>query len=177
MGNTTTYLRCALVWERTILEERLFPPASKVSIGESPSATFTLPAADLGKRHVVLHHTSRGTILALRPGMHGQIKLSGVTREADELLNDNSFADRKGDEVRFTLNEGDEGILVFGRAGLQFNPVSQIDKTPPASISQILGADPYTSKIFGIVCAVLLLFSLVSQLFAGSRSGFEVEHL
>ncbi len=159
------------------MEDRLFPPSSRVTVGHHPRATFTLPYTGLGKNHVLLRHGSRGTILSLMPGMKGKIKISGVTREAEELLNDQTFAERKGDEVRFTLGEGDEGILVFGRTGLIFQPVTDMGEAPTARFSQIVGADPLTSKLFGIGFALVLLFSLVSKLFAGPRTEFTVEQL
>ncbi len=177
MANDTCYLRCALVWERTVLEEHLFGPGSKVSVGESPAATFTLRGQSTGKRLTVFRQTSRGTVLWLLPGMRGRVTISGMTREVSDLLTNQSFAEQDGAGTRFNLGEGDGGVLVFGRTGLKFETIVQKLKAPPASLQQIVGYDSFTNKIFGIMLAMALMFSLVSRLFAGSTPGYTVEQL
>ncbi|HUU02890.1 MAG TPA: AgmX/PglI C-terminal domain-containing protein [Myxococcota bacterium] len=177
MANDTCYLRCALVWERTVLEERLFGPGSRVSVGESPAATFTLRGQSTGKRLTVFRQTSRGTLLWLLPGMRGRVRIAGVTREVSDLLNNESYEEHDGGGIRFNLGEGDGGVLVFGRAGLKFDTVVQKLKAPAASLRQIVGYDSFTNKIFGIMLAMVLMFSLVSRLFAGSTPGYTVEQL
>ena len=51
MGDKGTYLRCTLVWERAVMDERVFAPASKVFVGESPKNTFVLQAPGLNNKH------------------------------------------------------------------------------------------------------------------------------
>lgn len=176
MANGMCYLRCTLVWERTVLEERVFGPGARVSVGESPSATFTLRGESTGKRLTVFRQTSNGTMLWLLPGMRGRVRISGMTREVSDLI-DGEYAEQDDKGVRLNLNEGDGGVLVFGRTGLKFDTLVQNLRAPPASLRQIVGYDNFTNKIFGIMLGLVLMFSLVSRLFAGSTPGYTVEQL
>jgi len=177
LAGAETYLHCSLVWERTILDERVFAPGTRVSVGESPRATFTLRASGIGKKHVLFHHTEKGTELKLRDGMLGRVRLAGRTEEAEKLSGPEAVAERNGNAVRYTLTEGDGGVLVFGRVGLAFDVVRQANKVPPNPVGRIVGSDPFTMKLFGVGLALVLLVSLVSRLFAGTRPDFTVEQL
>lgn len=177
MAGAETYLHCSLVWERTILDERVFGPGSRVSVGESPRATFTLRAPGIGKKHVLFHHTEKRTELKLREGMLGRVRLAGRTEEAERLTGPEALAERNGDAVRYTLTEGDGGVLVFGRVGLAFDVVQRTQKVPPNPAARIVDSDPFTLKLFGVGLALVLLVSLVSRLFAGTRPDFTVEQL
>jgi hypothetical protein len=158
------------------MDERVFAPSSKVFVGESPKNTFTLQAPGLNSKHCLFHHTSSGTVLYLLPGMMGKVKIAGKVREASEMVND-SVAEREGDAYRYALAEGDEGVLVFGRVGLAFTLISDLGKTPPAGVGQVVGADPFTGKLFGIVGALILLTAFVSRLLAGAPPDYTVEQL
>jgi len=158
------------------MDERVFPPASKVFVGESPKNTFTLQAPGLNNKHCLFHHTSSGTALYLLPGMSGKVRIAGRVREASEMAND-SVAEREGDTYRFALAEGDEGVLVFGRVGLAFTLITDLGKTPPARVGQVMGTDPFTGKLFGIVGALILLTVFVSRLLAGTPPEYTVEQL
>jgi outer membrane biosynthesis protein TonB len=176
MGDKDTYLRCTLVWERAVMDERVFAPASKVTVGESPKNTFVLQAPGLNNKHCLFHHTSSGTVLYLLPGMLGKVRIAGRVREAAEMAND-SVAEREGDAYRYALAEGDEGVLVFGRVGLAFTLIKDLGRTPTAGVGQVMGADPFTGKLFGIVGALILLTVFVSRLLAGTPPDYTVEQL
>ncbi len=159
------------------MDERVFAPASRIFVGESPKNTFVLQAPGLNNRHCLFHHTSSGTLLYLLPGMMGKVKIAGQVREAAEMATDSAVAEREGDAYRYALAEGDEGVLVFGRVGLAFTLVSELGKTPPARVGQIMGADPFTGKLFGLVGALILLTAFVSRLLAGAPPKYTVEQL
>jgi len=177
MADKGTYLRCTLVWERAVMDERVFAPASKVFVGESHKNTFTLQAPGLNNKHCLFHHTSSGTLLYLLPGMMGKVKIAGQVREAADMANDSAVAEREGDAYRYALSEGDQGVLVFGRVGLAFTLISDLGRTPPARVGQIVGADPFTGKLFGAVGALILLTAFVSRLLAGAPPEYTVEQL
>ena len=158
------------------MDERVFPPSSKVFVGDSPKNTCTLQAPGLNNKHCLFHHTSSGTALYLLPGMLGKVKIAGRVREAAEMAND-SVAEREGDAYRFALAEGDEGVLVFGRVGLAFKLITDLGRTPPAGVGQVMGADPFTAKLFGVVGALILLTAFVSRLLAGAPPDYTVEQL
>ena len=176
MADKGTYLRCTLVWERAVMDERVFAPSSRVFVGESPKNTFTLQAPGLNNKHCLFHHTTSGTLLYLLPGMLGKVKIAGRVREAEDMANDTT-AEREGDAYRFALAEGDEGVLVFGRVGLAFKLITDLGRTPPARVGQVMGADPFTGKLFGVVGALILLTAFVSRLLAGAPPDYTVEQL
>jgi len=176
MGAKGTYLRCTLVWERAVMDERVFGPASRVFVGESPKNTFVLQAPGLNNKHCLFHHTSSGTVLYLLPGMMGKVRIAGRVREAGEMAND-SVAEREGDAYRYVLSEGDGGVLVSGRVGLAFTLIKDLGKTPTAGVGQVMGADPFTGKLFGVVVGLILLTVFVSRLLAGAPPDYTVEQL
>ncbi len=177
MATKGTYLRCTLVWEQAIMDERMFAPASKVFVGESHKNTFVLQAPGLNNQHCLFHHTASGTLLYLLPGMLGKVRIAGQVREATEMACDSAVAEQDGDAYRYALSEGDQGVLVFGRVGLAFALVSDPGRTPPARVGQIMGADPFTVKLFGVVVALILLTAFVSRLLAVAPPEYTVEQL
>lgn len=172
-----SYLRCALVWQKVMVEERVFATPARITIGESPRATFTLRTPQINKRHCLFKHDRRGTVLALKPGMLGRIRLSGQTREADDLLADNGFFRRVGDTVLCPLSEGDGGVLVFGRVGLMFQFVQDLGTVERSGVAQILGSDGAMNRLFAAVTGFVLLFGFVSRFFNEAPTAFTVEQL
>ncbi|MBN2495230.1 MAG: AgmX/PglI C-terminal domain-containing protein [Deltaproteobacteria bacterium] len=178
MSHESNHLRCSLVWERTLLEERSFAPGSRITAGESSYATFTLPSAYLGKRHLLFRHGRSRTVLSLLPGMLGRVQLGGRTCEVEDLVDDRlGQADRVGDELRYELGPGDGGVLVFDRTGLVFQFDSGPGALPPAKIGQVLGVDKHVSRLFTGGVALVAFLILVSRLFAASGPRLSVEQL
>ncbi len=172
------HLRCALVWERTLLQEKIFTPGSRVSVGESTGATFTLHAPGLGRRHTVLRPNRSGAVLSLKNGMLGRIGIQGRTYEVEDLLDDPAgLAERRGDAIEHKLSFEDGGVLVFGRVGLAFDFVEDPGRVPPARLGQVLGSDKNVNKLFGGGMGVLMVLALVSRLFAAPPAAFTVEQL
>jgi len=116
-------------------------------------------------------------MLYLLPGMTGKVKIAGQVREAGEMATDSAVAEREGNVYRYALMEGDQGVLVFGRVGLAFSLISNLGRTPPAGVGQIMGTDPFTGKLFGVVVALILLTAFVSRLLAGGSPEYTVEQL
>jgi outer membrane biosynthesis protein TonB len=177
MAKRSTYLRCGLVWEKTLIDDRVFYGSSKVTIGESPRATFTLNTYGVGKRHCLFKNNKNGCTLFLKPGMYGKVRIDGHVREVEELTAFDAVADRKNDSIVYTLTEGDEGVLVFGQVGFTFSIAPQKTLTEPATFGQIIGHDSYTSKLFGLAMGFILLFALATRIFASAPPPFTVEQL
>ncbi len=167
-----------MVWERTLLDERVFPPGSAVTVGESPRATFTLRADGLGKRHPILRPDRSGAVLALKPGMFGRLNIGGRTVEVEDLANDQrGLADRRGDWLEYRLAPGDGGVLVIGSVGLMFDFVEPPGLPPPAKLGQVLDWDANVNKLFAGAAGIILILALVSRLFAAPKGDFTVEQL
>lgn len=172
------HLRCGLVWERTLLEERVFAPGSKVTVGESPRATFTLETTDYFSSHAVLRPDSGGAVLSLLPGMMGRVQIAGRPVEIEALaLDSTGLAERRGNALEYRLGAGDGGVLVFGRVGLLFDFVEKPNPLPPARVAQVLGTDRRVNTLFAGTVGFILLTAVVSRLFAAPSADFTVEQL
>ncbi len=178
MAERAKYLRCAVVWEHTLLDERVFAPGERVTVGASHRAAFTLPAAGTGRSLTVLRPDADGATLRLVPGMLGRVQIGGRPVEVADLANDHrGLASRRGDAVEYRLAPGDGGVLVFGDAGLAFDFVDPPRPLPPARLGQLLDADPNINKLFGGGVLVIALLALVSRLFATPPGEFTIEQL
>ena len=178
MAGKQTKLRCLLVWHDTLLEDRLFAPGQKVSVGAAPGATFVLQGQGLTRRRRKLLLVGRGrATLLLRPGMHGSVFLTGREQDIGQMLATEGLNGGANGSLQVDLAEGDGGVLVFGQVGLGFWVVPVAENAPRAALSQVLGADRFTGKLFGLALAVMVLFSFVSRLFAGTRPEMTIEQL
>jgi hypothetical protein len=176
--NVPQWLRCSLVWEHTLLDERYYPTGRSVRIGEAHSNDFTLRAEGLGKRFTLLRAGRTGPELNLRPGFRGQVIMHGRSRTVEDLLADREgLAERRGDVLRYSLGEGDSGVLVFGRTGLAFDLVTASAGPPPPSLTDLLGIDRVVSRLFGGGLALILMLVFTSRLFGAGSPDFTVEQL
>ena len=171
-------LRCSLVYENTLLEERVFSAGCKVSIGQSSKSTYTLAQHNVGRCHNLLICNKTGAVLTLLPGMRGEISYRGKTQSLQRFLEDPS-AMGQTDEAgqHFQLSLGDSGVLVFGRVGLSFDFVEKPAKIPPYRVVELIGANRTFSTLFGCSLAVMMLLVLVSRLFAAPKVELSVEQL
>ncbi len=178
MAGKKSHLRCALVWERTLLDERVIKPGQRVTVGESTKAMYTLESRAVGKKYTILSLDNSGVTLSLKHGIFGKVTIGGRTLEVEDLANDTSgLAERKGDSVLYRLAPGDGGVLVFGRVGLAFDFIEPPPPPPPSRISQLLDLDGTVSKAFSASLLGIILLSFVSRLFAASPNEFTVEQL
>jgi hypothetical protein len=173
MGMSKRYLRCALVWENTLIDERVFASPMRITIGESSRSTFALHSSCVGKRHVLFEHDKSQTKLRLVRGMVGRLKVGGEVCEAETL-----FMERgNGKQYAHPLTEEDGGILVFGRTGLLFQFTKDLGRVERARFNQVVGTDGYMNRLFSFVIAGVMLFAFISQLFAQAPNTFTVEQL
>ena len=136
MAGKQTKLRCLLVWHDTLLEDRLFAPGQKVSVGAAPGATFVLQGQGLTRRRRKLLLVGRGrATLLLRPGMHGSVFLTGREQDIGHMLATEGLNGGANGSLQVDLAEGDGGVLVFGQVGLGFWVVPVAEKAPRASPS------------------------------------------
>lgn len=177
MAKKTIYLRCALVWQRTVVKEEVFGPGGKVTLGNSSQATFTVESSLLGDRHCIFRHKRSGTELFLKPGMLGRVRIGGQTHEVEELLHPGSIAHKKGDALHYVLNEHDGGVLVFGRVGLVFDFARDLGAVKSNSVSTLIGLERPMTRMFTGTLVVAMLIAMVSRLFGSTPTGFVVEQI
>jgi hypothetical protein len=177
VATKTTYLRCALIWQRTVVHEEIFLPGKKITVGNSSAATFTLESSILGESHCLFRHKKSGAELYIKPGMLGRVRISGQTHEVEELLHPGSIARQNGDERHYVLNEHDGGVLVFGRVGIMFDFVRDLGEVQTNSVSTQLGLERPMTRMFTVMLALAMLVAMVSRLFGSTPSGFIVEQI
>ncbi|NMB73903.1 MAG: AgmX/PglI C-terminal domain-containing protein [Myxococcales bacterium] len=171
------YLRCALVWQNTLLEEHMFAPPARVKVGDRAGTTFAISAPGLGKSHLLFDHGRGGCRLFLKDGILGRLRIAGRIREVEEMLRDPELGRSKDGSAVCDLAEGDGGVLVFGQAGLLFQFVRELGEVERSRLSATAGTDSFMNRVFGAVLGVVLLFSFASRLFASAPQSFTVEQL
>jgi hypothetical protein len=177
VAKKTIYLRCSLIWQRTVIQEEIFLPGKKITIGNSSAAVFTIESPILGDSHCLFRHKKSGAELYLKPGMLGRIRISGQTHEVEELLHPGSIARQNGDERQYLLNEHDAGVLVFGRVGIMFDFTRDLGEVASNSVANLLGLERPMTRMFTVSLAIAMLIAMVSRLFGSTPSGFVVEQI
>jgi hypothetical protein len=171
------YLRCALIWQRTVVKEEIFSPGKKITIGNSSAATFTIESPILGDGHCLFRHKKSGAELYLKPGMLGRVHIGDQTHEVEELLHPESIAHKRGDELHYILNEHDGGVLVFGRVGILFDFTRDLGEVQTNSVSTLLGLERPMTRMFTVTLAFAMLIAMVSRLLGSTPSAFVVEQI
>ncbi len=165
-----------LVWQNTVLDDRLFSPGSRVTAGSNPKATYWLEDSGNGAS-AVLRPSREGAEVVLFPGLRGELTISGQTRPVAQWLDSPSANAAAKGGTRLLLSLGDGGVLVFGQTGFGFEVVSFTERLPPSRVGQVLGTDAMTGRLFSLLLAMAVLFSFVSRLFAGTRPEMTIEQL
>ncbi len=177
MKSKSNTLHCTLVWEKTILDERIYPKSAKIMIGESAWNTFSIRSSTCEKRHCLFRHHAKGTVLALKSGMRGKIRIAGQVKEIDALTHPEAVAGRKGTDIFYDLSEGDEGILVFGKTGLVFRIDAEQAQPNKAGFREIVDYNPMLFRFFLATLIFMLASSVLTRLIAHPREAITVEHL
>lgn len=128
------YLRVALVWNGTIIHERIFSKAQKVLIGEELKCSFIIPSEDLPRSYLLLEPSGKDSYtLNVRSSMKGKIALNNEPMPLKEFL-ESGKASKVGDDYKVEVSEGDWGVLVIGNVGIFFQFVSTADQIPALPI-------------------------------------------
>ena len=169
------YLRVALVWNGTIIEEKVLDKPRPVVIGEELKSTFVVPSGDLPRRFVLFEPSGKGGYtLHLRDSMKGKIALANKTMAMDKFLASGK-AQRSGEGYHVDVSEGDWGVVVVGNVGLFFQFVTAADKIPSTPLWQRVDL-ALVATIF--ISAVLQLsFVVIGRLMFSGRvnvSAYEI---
>lgn len=153
---STRSLRVGVVYNGRIVQERLMPPGSTVTVGSDPDCTI-----------VVARTPRRFTLIETRPGreafhftdaMRGKVALGGRTRTLDGLLSDGR-AQRGRRRSTMRLRPEHRGKVLVGDTTILF----QFVRTPPMPARRI--GTRFRAWHWGMVdwlfLAVLLLSGLV----------------
>ena len=173
----STALRCILVWQNTVLDDRCFFSGSKVTVSQRPDATYSLADGEVEGRALLIRPSSRGAEVFIDPRLRGELTLSGATRSVVEWSTSSLAEPQQDGKVRLLLAEGDGGVLVFGQTGLGFQLQRLSEKPAPAAAAGLLGLEGYTTRLFALVLAAIVLLSFVSRLFAVNRPEMTIEQL
>lgn len=145
---STLPLRVALVWNGTLLDEKLLDSPTRVILGDGPGAVFKLPERPgLPEGPIeVLAPSGLTYKLRLQPFMGGKLSLRGRTGEVRELF-------PQGGEI--ALAPTDYGVLTFHGLAFFFQHV----RSPGAAVSR-MGAVP-----IALIAAMLMSAALHSAIF------------
>lgn len=128
-------LRVALVWNGTVINERILRKPEDVVVGPSPKAMFVVPAADV-EEHVLFTPSGSEYTASLLSGMDGQVTLAGDNKAISAL------------GTSFQIRPGDYGVLTIGEVSIFFQWVDDE--------GAILGASPLSTVDFNLASTVLV---------------------
>ena len=121
MSKRSRPLRVALLWNGSVIQERLFDEPHSVTVGENIKCTFTVPAgAGISRSFKLFHASSRGKYkLGLNQDMSGSLQLGGQRFEvADAIAAKGRVKGAAGSLV--PLGAEDWGILHVGPLAIFF---------------------------------------------------------
>ena len=131
-----TFLRVALVWHETIIEEKVLERPTPVTLGEDiSSCTIICPSAGLPANHLLFEpDRGGGYTLRVHKALGGKVHLKGKERPVSELLDGGDGVTKSGGVARIAVGEGDWGVLTVGNLGVFFQFVSRVATIPTAPL-------------------------------------------
>lgn len=159
------FLRVAVLWNGTIVRERVFPEARDVTIGEGAECDFVLPtasAAGLPDR-LTLFRRGRGERfeMALVPGLRGALQLRALARRSERVPAAALLAEDGGRPgAHVVLDTEDWGVLQLGALSLFFQFVSPEERVPRRSLAALPWDLVGTTTVSAVVQVAVLLGAL-----------------
>lgn len=143
-------LRVALVWNGTVYQERTFSgiTSSVVTVGDSRSNDFIIPAEALPERFEMFRRQGSGYVLRFASSLEGRVSLGGVERSVSELTSASGVSKSDtaqaagGSSVQIyevSLSEADWGMLSLGEVTVFFQFVDRDDKVAYVAPWALLG--------------------------------------
>lgn len=113
------FLRVALLWNGTIIQERVLTEPSNVTVGEDLRNMFILPAEHLPKKMMLFKGDRKGNYkVGLRSDLDGKVTIRGTTETIADYVKKHTGAASGTNYVDVEL--GDWGIVNFGQLSLFF---------------------------------------------------------
>ncbi len=148
------YLRVALVWNGTIIEEKVFEKPQPVTVGEDLTETFVIPSEDLPKGYVLFEPMGKqGYTLHLRDSMKGKMAMANKPVAMAEFLK-GSAARKSGDGYAVTVGDADWGVISIGAVGIFFQFVTAADRIPITPFWQTIDAALLTAVMISAVMQI-----------------------
>jgi hypothetical protein len=176
-------LRVVQMWDKTVLDELIFPGGSVV-VGYGPRSDFTTPELGLPPLFKLFRKKWRGWVVLLAPGMTGEVSVGGEVRRIDDILAGAEPKRRRGrgpagEWRQVALSPRDWGVVRLGDHSFFFQLAPPERKlvggnarrpgyVPPSSL--------YSITLHSILVAVTFLFSTWPPP-GGSTLGGYVIHL
>ena len=159
-GQKRKVLRVGVIQGGRIIEERILRRSGRVTVGQSPRNTFSIPVAQLPASYVLFDFQKGGYVLRFVRGMDGLVSLDGNVVHLRTLV-EKKLAARQGKHFLYSLGEDGRGKVVLGEVTLLFQFVD-----PPPPISRLrLPANVHESwwKRIDLYFASILLLSFLLQ--------------
>ena len=156
-------LRVAVLWNGTIINERIFDEPRKITIGEDIGATFTLPKGqlDIPKRMTLFqgNAVTGNYQLALTREMRGRVSLSDTQMSVQEAIT--SRTSGVAGINRVGLGVEDWGIIHVGALAIFFQfiqPERRVSKKGLALFDTNMAASSATSALIHVSLVLATLF-------------------
>jgi TonB family protein len=124
-----TNLRLALLWQDTVVTEKVLKKGQVATIGEDLSNTIVLPdIAGIGTKYPLFTPTPSGYVLNLTPQMKGRMRHDADEKSVEDVRKS------KGDKV--SVDYHDWGLLELGQLQIFFGFVSESEEIPAPPLFQ-----------------------------------------
>lgn len=151
-------LRVGVIQGGKIVEERVLPPQSAVTIGTAAKNTIVLPRADLPASTLVFSHDGTRYTLLFAEGVEGRIQ--GPQGAADfGALVSQGLARRQDERHAVHVNEDQRGKVVLGEVTLLWQFVAPPAETPRPALPKEAKGNHFRSldRLFAILLAASFL--------------------
>jgi hypothetical protein len=157
-------LRVAMLWNGTIISERIFDEPHDVTIGEDIRCTFTVPeGSGISSRFTLFHGNRNGTYnLGLTRDMTGRLEIGGTRYSVLDAIEHMSSGVTGTNVVK--LDTSDWGLLHVGPLAVFFQfiqPERAVSKAGLAAFDANMLATTSASALFhiGLILATLFLWT------------------
>jgi hypothetical protein len=124
-----TNLRLALLWQDTVVTEKVLKKGQIATIGEDLSNTIVLPdIAGIGTKYPLFTPTPSGYVLNLTPQMKGRMRHDADEKSVEDVRK------AKGDKI--SVDYHDWGLLELGQLQIFFGFVSDTEEIPAPPLFQ-----------------------------------------
>jgi hypothetical protein len=153
-------LRVAMLWNGTVISERIFDEPHDVVLGDNHKATFTVPeAAGITKKFTLFHGSRSGKYqLGLNREMTGQLQLNGERMSVAEAIDGKTSGKAGRNTVELTGE--DWGILHVGPLAIFFQFV-HAERRVAAPFWRALDSNLLASSSFSGVVHISLILAML----------------
>ena len=161
-GDGRKILRCGIVQNGQLIEERLLRKRSAISLGQSSRNTFVVPASGLPRALTLFEVHASAYHLAFRPGINGKLSVDGRVLDF-RALREQKLARKLGDRYLVALDDRSRGKVVVGDVTVLFQFVAPPPRPAPTGIPLALRSSAL--RLFDWPFVVAMLASFVAQVF------------